>query len=101
MEFLVIGIVTALNLIFIKIKFEKHRYEDGLFDLGLLALLTVVFGGSYGGLVVGTVTSLVISIYFYANPPKFFTPFVIKAKDEFKKIQEENTKRNNKRGRRR
>lgn len=90
MEFLVIGIVTALNLIFIKMKFEKHRYEDGIFDLAILALLTVVFGGSYGGLVVGTVASLVISIYFYANPPKFVTPLVNKLKHEIAETNRRN-----------
>jgi hypothetical protein len=89
-EFLVIGIVTALNLIFIKMKFEKKRYEDGIFDLGILALLTVVFGGSFGGLVVGTVTSLVISIYLYSSPPKFVTPLVSKLKTELQEAHKRN-----------
>ena len=91
MEFLVIGIVTALNLIFIKMKFEKRRYEDGIFDLALLALLTVVFGGSYGGLVVGTVTSLVISIYFYASPPRFIGPLINKLKHEIAETNRRNS----------
>lgn len=73
MEFLVIGVVTALNLIIIKIKMDKKRYEDGIFDLLLLILITVVFSGTYGGLVVGTIGSMFISLYLFASPPKFFT----------------------------
>ena len=73
MEFIIVGIVTALNLIFIKNKLELKRYEDAAFDFILLTVITVVFSNSYGGLVVGMVASLVISIYFYATPPKFIT----------------------------
>lgn len=71
LSFLVIGIVTALNLIFVKVKFEKGRWEDGIFDLVTLVLLTFVFSGSYAGLVVATITSLIISIYLLFSPPKF------------------------------
>lgn len=71
LSFLVIGIVTALNLIFVKVKFEKGRWEDGIFDLITLVLLTFVFSGSYAGLVVATITSLIISIYLFFSPPKF------------------------------
>jgi hypothetical protein len=91
MEFLIIGIVTALNLIFVKKKFELKRYEDGIFDLFLLVVVTIIFGGSYGGLVVGMVSSLIISIYLFASPPKFVTPLVrsavAKVKDEVKEAK--------------
>jgi uncharacterized membrane protein len=70
--FLLIALATAFNLLIIKHKLEKHRYEDGITDLVILAVLTVVFGGSYGGLVVATITSAIISLYFLANPPHFF-----------------------------
>lgn len=93
MEFLVIGVVTALNLIFIKKKFELKRYEDGFFDLFLLVVITMVFSGSYGALVVGMVASMIISIYLYANPPKFIGPIADKARVELKKAQERNKPR--------
>jgi len=72
MEFLVIGIVTAVNMIVIIMKFKRKRYEDGIFDMLLLTLVTVMFSGSYGGMVVSMVASMIISIYLFANPPKLF-----------------------------
>lgn len=70
---LLIGIVTALNLMFVKMKFDRKRYEDGALDLLVLVALSFVFGGSFGGLVVATVSSLMISIYLYFSPPTLFT----------------------------
>jgi len=72
MEFLIIGIATAMNVLVIKWKLEKKRYEDAIFDGGILFGLSYVFGGSYGGLVVATISSAIISIYLIASPPKFF-----------------------------
>ena len=69
MEAFIIGIVVAANIIFILYKVKKQRYSDAILDFILLALVTVVFMGSYAGLVVGTVASLVVSIYLYRNPP--------------------------------
>ena len=82
MEFIVIGIVTAINFLFIKKKFDLKRYEDAILDLLLLVVILVVFSGSYGALVVGMVASLIISISFYANPPAFITPLITNLKKE-------------------
>lgn len=71
LSFMIIGVATALNLIFIKVKFEKGRWSDAIFDLFTLILLAVVFSGSYSGVVVATITSLIISIYLFISPPKF------------------------------
>lgn len=73
MELAIIGIVVALNIVIILNKFRAGRLEDGIFDTALLVLVTVVFMGSYAGLVVATVASLLISIYLWASPPKFFS----------------------------
>jgi len=73
MEFLVIGLVVAVNIIIIKMKFERKRIEDAIFDSLLLIIVTFVFSGSYAGLVVGTIASMFISIYLMASPPKFFS----------------------------
>lgn len=73
MEFLILGIVVALNIIIIKMKFERKRHEDAIFDSLLLLGVTVVFGGSYAGLIVGTIASLFISLYLLASPPTFFS----------------------------
>jgi hypothetical protein len=88
MEFIIIGIVTALNILFIKKKFDLKRYEDAVFDLVLLVIITTVFSGSYGALVVGMIASLIISISFYASPPKFIGPLIASIRKE---IQEVNT----------
>lgn len=71
MELFVIGLVSAINLIIIKMKFERKRYEDGFFDLSLMAILVVLFSGSYAGMVVAMVASMFISLYLLASPPKF------------------------------
>ena len=81
MEFILIALVTAFNILVIKHKLEHKRFEDGILDGTILVLLSLVFGGSYGGLVVATVTSLIISLYFLASPPAFFSGFL----SEFKK----------------
>lgn len=73
MEYIFIGIIVAFNIIIIKAKFEAKRHEDGIFDSILLVLITMVFGGSFGGLVVGTIASMVISLYLLKNPPTFFS----------------------------
>lgn len=76
MEFIIIGIVSAINLIVIVHKFKKGRIEDGIFDSLLFALMAFMFSGSYGGMVVAMISSLIISIYLLASPPKFFKGFI-------------------------
>lgn len=71
MEFLIIGIVTFFNIAFIKWKFDRARYADASLDLFLLVVVMLLFSGSYGALVVGTITSALVSIYLLFSPPKF------------------------------
>lgn len=73
MEFLVLGIVVAINFIIIKMKLDRKRWEDAIFDVLTLLVIMALFRGSYAGLIVGSVASLFISIYFFASPPKFFS----------------------------
>jgi hypothetical protein len=70
MEFLVIGCAVAFNFLVIKVKFEKKRFADGVLDVLLLAIITFLFSGSFGGLVVATVASAIISLFLLAFPPK-------------------------------
>lgn len=60
-------------MLIIKVKLDRKRYEDAALDFTLLVIITVVFSGSYGALVVGTVASFFISIFFLASPPTFFS----------------------------
>lgn len=78
MEFLIIGIVSALNLIVIVHKFRKGRVEDGIFDSLLFTFMAIMFSGSYGGMVVAMISSLIISIYLWTSPPTFFRKIVAK-----------------------
>jgi len=73
LEMLILGIVVALNFIIIKIKLDRKRFEDAIFDVALLLIIMALFSGSYAGLVVGTIASLFISVYFLASPPTFFS----------------------------
>lgn len=73
MEFLVLGLVVAVNFIIIKLKLDRKRWEDAVFDVLTLLIVMALFNGSYAGLIVGSVASLFISLYFFASPPKFFS----------------------------
>lgn len=68
--FFIIGTAVAFNCMIIKYKFEKQRWADGTLDTLLLVALSVLFMGSFGGLVVATIASAIISIYLYFVPPK-------------------------------
>jgi hypothetical protein len=73
MEYFIVGIVTALNFLFIKKKFELKRYEDAIFDIALFVVILFLFAGSFGGMVVGMIASLLISVAFFFSPPKLFS----------------------------
>ncbi len=83
MEVVIVGLVTAFNVLVIKWKLEHQKYEDAILDTVLLLGLSYVFAGTYAGMVVATITSLVISIYFLISPPLFITNLVKQLKDHF------------------
>lgn len=72
MEYILVGLVSAFNLVIILQKFRRNRVEDGIFDVLLFGLLVVMFKGSYSGMVVGMVASLCVSAYLWFFPPTFF-----------------------------
>lgn len=71
MEVLMIGIVTAINLIILKWKFEQERWGDLVLDVTSLYLLSVMFGNTMSGMVIAMIASAIISTYLYFNPPKW------------------------------
>ena len=73
MEALLIGIATAFNFLIIKWKIEKKRYEDAGLDFIILVILSMLFSGSLGGMVIATIASAIVSIMFMVSPPKFLT----------------------------
>lgn len=67
---LIIGVAVFFNFAVIKFKVERLRYADAVLDVTLLAIVSFLFGGSFGGLVVATVASALISLYLFFSPPK-------------------------------
>lgn len=72
-EFIIIGITVFFNIAVVKWKFDHKRYSDAIVDGTLLVLVTLVFSGSYGALVVGTIASALVSLYLLISPPKLFS----------------------------
>ena len=69
MMYLIIGLAVSFNVIIIMWKFGKGRFLDSVIDAACLILVTTVFSGTYGALVVGTVASAVISVYLLIKQP--------------------------------
>ena len=70
MELFIIGLLTAVNFLILKIKAEQNRWADLLFDVGVLFVLSFLFFGTLGGLTIAMVSSFTVSLYLYFYPPK-------------------------------
>jgi len=68
---IIVGAITAFNLIVLKMKFERQRYADVLLDLAAMIVLNIMFGMTLGGMVVAMTASFIISIWLFYNPPMF------------------------------
>lgn len=84
MEFIIIGVVTAFNLLVIIKKITLRRFEDATLDSLLFIFVAILFSGSYAGMVVAMIASLIISIYLFKNPPKTFKQVVNEPKNKNK-----------------
>ena len=68
MLILVAGVATFLNLIVIVSKFRRSRFLDAILDLGLFALVSCLTAGSYAGMCVGMIASVLVSLYLALFP---------------------------------
>lgn len=71
----IMGIAVAFNFIVIVHKYRKNRYADATLDMVLMAIICFLFSGSFNALAVGTIASMVISMYLFFHPvrmPKLF-----------------------------
>lgn len=68
---LIMGLAAAFNVLIILKKIRLKRYEDAFLDAGILALLSWVFGGTLGGMMIATVASAVVSLSLLVTPPMF------------------------------
>lgn len=91
MELLLIGLVSAFNMLIIKFKLEKKRFADAILDLFLLVVLGWLFKGTYAGMVVAMVASMSISLFLLVSPPKFTGTIYKKVKDEFEEAKRLNS----------
>lgn len=79
MELLIVGIITGFDILIIKWKWKHKRYEDAILDAIIGILIVLVFHGSLGGMVVGMIAALMISISFLISPPTLFTNAIIQS----------------------
>ena len=68
MELFIIGVAVALNLLIVIWKFQASKYIDAAIDGSLLILVALVFSGSPAALIIGTIGSLIVSIYLIFKP---------------------------------
>jgi len=71
MDFMFIGVVAFFNFAVIIAKLNHARYADAVLDVVSLMLLNAMFAGSFGGAVIATVASAVMSLYLFFTPLKF------------------------------
>lgn len=82
MELLLLGLMVSFNFIVLIRKYRLKRYADATLDMLLLAILCVLFSGSFNALIVGSFASLFISIYLYFKPIYIFDPDKDEDEDE-------------------
>jgi hypothetical protein len=73
MELIIIGLAVAVNLIIVLRKAQSGQYLNALIDGTLLGLVAVFFSVSTAALIIGTIGSLIVSLYLI----KF--PFVVRS----------------------
>ncbi len=71
MEILIAAIATAFNLIVIMAKANHNRESEAFLDAALFALIIYITAGSQGGMIIGVISSAIISTYLFFSPPKF------------------------------
>lgn len=89
--YLILGLVVAFNFLVILRKLRLRRFADSAVDLGLLTVLSILFSGSYGALIVGNMSSMIISLYLFKNPVTikgFFVQQEVEHKGEDKVVEE-------------
>ena len=72
MEYLIIGVAVAINILVVIWKLQSGRAFNGIIDGVLLVLVAVTFSNSLGALIIGTIGSLLVSLYLTVKPFKVF-----------------------------
>jgi len=66
---LVIGGISAINLIILKLKVDHHMYANAFIDLIVYIAFIAFSGATLGGLVIATSGSLLVSLFLFVSPP--------------------------------
>ena len=66
-----IMIATAINFGILRWKFGRGRYFDVMLDVLCLITLSVLFGGTLGGMTIAMGAGAMISFYLLVSQPKF------------------------------
>ena len=70
MQMIIVGLAIAINIAFIKFKFDKGRTTEAFVDMSLLVGVMILFSGTFSALAAGTIGSAFISIYLWFSPMK-------------------------------
>lgn len=73
MEYLLIGVAVAINILVVVWKLQSGRAFNGIIDGALLILVAITFSNSLGALIIGTIGSLFVSLYLTVKPFKGFS----------------------------
>ena len=77
MELIVIALITAANLLILKIKAELNRWTDLIFDIFVLLTLSLFFLKTLERLTLVIVSNFTLSVYLYFFPSNLKNIFII------------------------
>lgn len=67
---LIIGAVTFLNIMILKVKYDRQLWYSFSYDLGGIIVLNMFFGGTLAGATIAMVASLLWSFWLLLFPPE-------------------------------
>jgi len=71
MEFVIMGIALAFNILVVLWKFTYNRVGNAMVDGALLIAVAILFSSSTALLIIGTIGSALVSLYLLMFPIKF------------------------------
>lgn len=69
MELLLLTLATIINLFTIQWKLSRGRYKDIVIEIGIIVILSSLFGGTLTGMAIATSVSAAWSLYTIALNP--------------------------------
>ena len=63
MEYLIVGVATGINILLVISKFRNKYYDEAFIEIATLLFISYLFQGTLGGVIIGMIGSIVVSIY--------------------------------------